>query len=148
MRIVVPGATSLTAQRYVIAAACGAAVAFFSLAGGYTSGQMITIWVIGVAIGMMLCIFAGIALVAGAYRRSKQVQEMGASDRFSTAAKQRQQLTAMGALFMFACMLTQWPHAFFGAPSFAGQWAIGTLGVLIGLMMQFYSEARYLKALG
>jgi hypothetical protein len=148
MRIVVPGATAENAQRYLIAAACGAALAFASLAGGYGSRDMATVWVIGVAAGMLVCISAGFTLVVGAYRRAKAVRETGEYDRITAAAKRQQLLNAAGALILFATTLLMWPHAFFGAPTFAGQWAVEFIGIFTGLIIQLHSQARYLKELG
>jgi hypothetical protein len=96
---------------------------------------------------MVLCILAAAALIAGVYRRSKALRAAGRTDSVAAAFKRQQWLNAGGALFMFASAFLQSTHAFFGAPQFAGQWALEIGGMFAGLVLQLQSHALCLRTL-
>jgi hypothetical protein len=113
------------------------------------AGDMQTGYVAVAAAGMMVCVLSGIPLTVGLYRRSTYLRAAGTSfDPFLPAARRHQRQNMAGALVLFAGCSLGGLHTVFNVPEFSGQWMVALLCLFGGLMVQMYSQAKYLEALG
>jgi hypothetical protein len=143
-----PAANAQNAQRYLAVCALAWIAVLASLALSRPARDVGASYLAVIVLSLLLCIACASALIVGVYRRSQAMRAAGASfDGVSAASRRYSNLNAVGSLVMFAGALVQATRAF-GVPEFAGQWLITMLCFGAGLLVQLYSQAKYLQALG
>lgn len=143
-----PGATAENAHNYMMAAVCGA-VLVIAVFGLWYGSRDLTLWlIIPIAAGMLACMFAGLALAIGLYRRSRAIRQAGASlDPMIAAGKRLKAINVIGIAFYVAAFALEYRKNF-TTHEFPGESLVVMLCILGGLLMQFYSQVKYLQALG
>lgn len=147
--MIVPGATVGNAQRYVLGAAIAGALVIAAVSIEPHDSERANLLLAVSLVGLVAFFCCGVPLYVGVYRRANAMRAAGEGfDRASKAVKRQQLQNFAGVLMLFTAVALQSSHAFFGAREFSGQSALELFLILGGVLVQMYSQAVYLKALG
>lgn len=64
------------------------------------------------------------------------------------ASKRQARENFIGVVLLAAGIIMETTHSLFGAPMFAGEWAISFALIAAGMSIQMFAQARYIQAIG
>lgn len=139
--------TGRNAYGFFIGAAAGAVIAAACFFRVDSARPVAPITLCVVFLGLAICAFCALTTSIAVARRTNYLRKIGTDfARYASASKRMQRQNALGSLLLFGGIgigaLQQ-----FGILRFAPASALEGVAILIGFLIQLYSQAGYLRAL-
>jgi hypothetical protein len=139
-------ATPRTSMRFFVLAVAAMAWSimflFFALKFLFT-----TPIIIGLAIGLLVLLYAMTALVGGTMQRVTWTLPRSGDPKRDSASRVLMGSTTVGSIAIFLGILGQWSGTWFGVAFSSGLWDLWLGLMAFGLVIQLYGQAAYLRNL-